>query len=244
MKGATAHMNTASPRDRLVEALRSPSQEMREKLDSLKRIGMELSNRADLVWHMLLQSMSGMGNNRGYERLILNEANYRKAAWAAMEALPKSERLAHLHSALAAATVRMSKQKSEWLIANFDRIEQMGGIAAALERMRSLRGRAEKLQFFRQFKGIGEKYGRNIWMDLCDPDFDDSIAIDDRLKKICALVGIPTADYALGEQAILDIAREARRTGWETDRLLFHFFDHFLAVVGSGGAPPSIDPLG
>jgi hypothetical protein len=65
MKGVILYMNTTSPRDRLVEALRNPPAPMREKLDSLKRIGKDLSNRIDLVWHMLLRSMSGMGNNRG-----------------------------------------------------------------------------------------------------------------------------------------------------------------------------------
>jgi hypothetical protein len=180
---------------------------------------------------MLLQSMSGMGNNRGYARLILNKANYRKVAWATVKALPRSERLSHMHSALSDATVRMPEQKARWLIDNFDTIERMGGIAAALKQKRNLKGRAEKLTFFRQFLGIGDKYGPNIWMDLCDPDFHNAIAIDVRLKKIYELLGIPTDDYERAEQAMLEIAREAGLTGWDLDRLLFHFSDHFLAAI-------------
>ena len=109
----------------------------------------------------------------------------------------------------------------------------MGGVAAALNRMRSLQGRMAKLAFFRQFVGIGDKYGRNIWMDLCDPDFRDSIAIDVRLQKMYPLLGVPTKNYELAEAAMLDIASEAGLTGWELDRLLFHFPDHFLAAVGT-----------
>ncbi len=71
--------------------------------------------------------------------LILNETNYGKAAWTTVQAVPRSQRMAHLHSALAAATVRMPEQKARWLIDNFDRIEQMGGIAAALGRIRNLK---------------------------------------------------------------------------------------------------------
>jgi hypothetical protein len=230
-------MNAISSRDNLIEALRNTPRSMREKLDSLKPIGQDLSNRADLVWHMLLQSMSGMGNNRGYARLILNEANYRKVAWETVKVLPKSKRLAHMKSGLAAATVRMPEQKARWLIDNFEKIEHMGGIEGALERMRSLKGRAEKTAFFRQFTGIGDKYGRNIWMDLCDPDFRDAIAIDVRLKKMYALLDIATGDYARAEQMMLDIAQNAGVTGWELDRLLFHFSDHFLAAVGVNVLP-------
>jgi hypothetical protein len=238
-EGSNGNMNTNLPRNKLVEALRNAPRRMREKLDSLKRMGEDLSNRPDLIWHMLLQSMSGMGNNRGYARLILNDTNYRMVAWATVEALPKSERLAHIHSALAAAAVRMPGRKARWLTDYFDKIEQMGGISKALEQMRSLKGREGKLPFFQLFAGIKDKYGRNIWMDLCDPDFRDAVAIDVRLKKMYAVLGIPTDDYARAEQAMLEIAREAGLTGWGLDRLLFHFSDHFLSVLGA--AAMSVD---
>ena len=88
------------------------------------------------------------------------------------------------------------------------------------------------MSFFMQFKGIGQKYGRNIWMDLCDIDFRDSIAIDSRITKICDLLGISTGIYSQAESELLAIARTAGLDGWSFDRLLFHFNDFFLSRLG------------
>jgi hypothetical protein len=230
-----------SPRNKLVAALCDIPHHMRVKLDSLQEIGAIISTRNDAVWYMLVQSMSGMGSNRGYDRLMLNKENFIKVSWATIKAIPRSELIAHIYSALSDATVRMPEQKAMWLASNFDRIEQMGGLAAALERKRALSGKSAKLEFFRQFIGIGEKYGRNIWMDLCDPDFRDSIAIDDRLKKIFKILGISTDNYLDAEQRMLEIAFETGMTGWELDRLLFHFSDHFIAAINDVEAKAQSD---
>jgi len=236
-------MKKDSLSDNLISALRNIPSYMREKIESLKDIGADLSKRNDIVWHMLVQSMSGMGNNRGYAKLILNKENYNKVSWETVERVPKDRRFTHIHSALTKATVRMPGQKASWLTRNFSQIEMMGGPAAARGRMRALQGRPAKLEFFKQFDGIGEKYGRNIWMDLCDPDFVDSIAIDTRLQKIYDGLGISTNNYSDAEQTMLGVARKAELTGWELDRLLFHFSEHFYEAIGIGPAPAVSTPV-
>lgn len=228
-------MPNASSREILVNSLRNLTPEMKEKLDSLRVVGEELLQREDIVWHILLQSLSGMGNNRGYDGLILNRDNYDKVKWETIYNLPEEDRLLHIESVLSDAVVRMPGQKAQWLDINFDRILQMGGIDSARKVMLKLKGRNEKSSFFQQFEGIGDKYGRNIWMDLCDPDFQDAIAIDVRLKKFYAILGISIDDYSYAEKEMLNIAEEANLTGWELDRLLFHFTDYFLAAIDNKG---------
>ena len=50
--------------------------------------------------------------------------------------------------------------------------------------MLALPSREEKLAFARSFDGIGEKNGRDIWMEIHDPAFRDAIAVDVRVKEI------------------------------------------------------------
>jgi hypothetical protein len=49
----------------LVAELKKLSPQMRNKLAELKETGANLPRRTDIVWHMLLQSMSGMGIHLG-----------------------------------------------------------------------------------------------------------------------------------------------------------------------------------
>src|SRR5262249_48818325 len=122
-------------------------------------------------------------------------------------------------------------QKARWLAANFDRIESMGGIEAANRRALDAPGRVAKLAFMLQFDGIGDKYARNIWMDVYDSDFHDAIAVDERVKKVTKALGYSFARYADHEQFYQELAQAAGLKPWELDRLLYHFNDEFLAAI-------------
>jgi hypothetical protein len=50
-------------------------------------------------------------------------------------------------------------------------------------------GRDGKIAFLKTFHGIGDKYARNILMDVYHREFRDSIAYDERLKKSPRLSG-------------------------------------------------------
>ena len=76
--------------------------------------------------------------------------------------------------------------------------------------------------------GIGEKYARNIWLDVYHPDFHNNVAIDDRIKKITQALGYSFGNYQDHEKFYLDIARESGINGWELDRLLYNYTDYFL----------------
>ena len=217
----------------LIEALSHLRPEWKDKLDSLRQIAQQLQAREDLVWHMIVQSLAGMGNNRGYFNLIENPINYRKISWLTVSSLSDADLVHELSGALSIAKVRMPEKKAEWLCVNYRKIQNMGGLVETRRKMDMLGGYEAKLLFFKQFKGIDEKYGRNIWMDLYDKDFRNSIAIDTRILKICELVGIRTQNYSQAEIALLDIAKEANREGWEVDRLLFHFREEFVALLNT-----------
>ena len=108
-----------SSRELLIDMLRNIPQHMKIKLECLREIGAIVSTRDDLVWYMLLQSMSGMGNNRGYKRLMLNAEKFYYLRWKTIKDLPQSERLDHITSVLSDTTVRRHEIKAKWLLKNF-----------------------------------------------------------------------------------------------------------------------------
>lgn len=86
----------------------------------------------------------------------------------------------------------------------------------------------------RQFEGIGEKYARNIWMDLYDRDFHYSIAYDLRLQKVAEALDRRFKSYSDAEAYFVGLAEKAERLPWDVDRLLYHFNDDALKAIERG----------
>lgn len=74
-------------------------------------------------------------------------------------------------------------------------------------------------------------------MDAYHPDFRDTIAIDLRIQKITEALGhsFKPNEYDEHERFYQEIAGEAGLRGWELDRLLYGYTDHFLAVISASG---------
>lgn len=184
--------------------------------------------RPDFVWYELLLSFSTMGNSRGKHGLIDNPENFSRVQFKALELLGSTEaRIKQLRAVLQAAKVRMPAKKAEWLSAAFDRIASMGGPLAAKEQLQKSDARKGMIQFWREFDGIGEKYSRNIMMDVYHPEFRDSIAIDARIKRISKAHGLSFKSYEDAEQFFLGIAKEVGIEGWELDRMMYRFGNEF-----------------
>lgn len=223
-------MNKEQKREKLVIALKSIPNYMQERLKNLKseKIGAE---RADFIWHYLLQSFSTMGNSRGHAGLILNKSNYNQVTYDVVKQLTESQRLERFDTVLRKAGVRMPSQKAKWLSENYKMIENMGGLEKCNKLIFSQKGSEEKMRFLTGFSGIGEKYSRNIFMDIYDSDFHYRIAIDDRIKQITSELGYAFDNYIEHEKFYLSIAHESGLNGWELDRLLYNYKDYFLDKI-------------
>ena len=220
--------------DKLAEFLMELPEKMKNKLEFLKKEGRELSSRDDFLWFILLQSFSTMGNSRGWQGLIGTESNYRRVAYDyVINKVDEPKRLIHFDAVLRDAKVRMPSKKAKWLASNLARIERYGGVAAANKIAFSRKDRAEKINFMKAFDGIGDKYARNIWMDIYDKDFHKSIAVDERIKNISQAIEVSFQNYDDHEQFYLNLARKVNLQGWELDRLMYNFNDEILAVINS-----------
>lgn len=220
-------------REKLIDLLKNPTQCMKMKLEKLKEEGQLGFSRKDFIWHYILQSFATWGRSKGFAGLIEDKNNYNKMSYEELMRFSDDDesRLKQIGETLKAANIRYSLRKSQFLLINYHLIEEMGGLEAAKHKSLEAEGKAAKFKFLCQFKGIGPKYARNIWMDVYHPDFHDSIAIDTRIKKISQILGCEFEKYNEHERFYLDIAKEANLQGWEVDRLLYNFNEHFLEGI-------------
>ena len=217
---------------RLLEFLKNLPLDMITKLENLKKEGKEQSEKDDFLWFILLQSFSTMGNSRGWYGLIDTPNNYNRIKYDyAINKVDKSNRLSHFDMVLRDAKVRMPSKKAEWLVSNLNRIEGYGGVEKANKIAFSKKGRTEKIRFMKAFDGVGDKYARNIWMDIYDNDFHESIAVDERIKNISEALCVSFTKYDEHEKFYLELAKKANIQGWELDRLMYNFNIEILEEI-------------
>jgi hypothetical protein len=113
-------------------------------------------------------------------------------------------------------------------------IVELGGSEEARRQALAQDGREGKVAFMQSFHGIGDKYARNIWMDVYHPDFRNAIAVDERIKRVADALGYSFKSYAEHERFYQEIAREAELEGWEVDRLLYNHQGEFLDIIEDG----------
>jgi hypothetical protein len=188
-------MERDTKRQALVEALKRLTPEEVDEMLGSREVDREALGRPDFVWHFLLQSFATMGNSRGWDVLMGKRDNYERVTFEALSALDRTERLRTLDEVLRAAKVRMPGKKAVWLDLNHEMIAEMGGPEVARRRALAQEGMEAKIGFMKRFHGIGDKYARNIWMDVRHPDFRNTIAVDERIKKVTRALGYAFKTY-------------------------------------------------
>jgi hypothetical protein len=219
--------NYSAIRHKLAGIARSLASEHKDRLDELKSSERHMK-RPDFLWHFLLQSFGTMGRAAGWAGLSKPE-NYNRITYEALAGLPTNERAAVAERACRDGKIRMPTIKAGYIAGCFEHVHRMGGPVAAQKQLLELRGRDAKIHFLKAFPGIGDKYARNILMDVYHPDFRDCIAVDARIKDLSRTLGLEFSSYAAHEQFYLDVAREAGLNGWELDRLIFNYLSEFRA---------------
>jgi thermostable 8-oxoguanine DNA glycosylase len=219
-------------RGKLSRVARSLAKLKRPLLESLKANHADLA-RDDFLWHYLLQSFATLGGVSGWDGLIGNDANYRKMSYEIFSDMAAPERLPHATELFTTAKVRYANRKAPNIVACFDKIHAMGGLLVAKETLLHQKGREGKIAFLKSFPGIGDKYARNIMMDVYHEDFRDSIAIDIRIQAISTQWELKFASYVDHESFYMGVAEAAQLNGWELDRLMFRFQTVFYPPIAA-----------
>ncbi len=215
---------------RLSVAVRKIAKDKRQEIDARKTTNHW--DNDDFIWEALLVSMATMGNSRG-ATLVSDPQLHDQVRWKAIENLSQPECHARLQNALREAKVRMPQKKAGWLVNNWRRIRDDGGPKKVKSALQQCAGRDAKIRFLDTFEGVGAKYARNMLMDVYHPDFHDSIAVDERIKKILKRIGVQFSRYEEAEKFLLRVAHDAGLNGWELDRLLYNHTEAVLQEVAT-----------
>lgn len=221
---------TATTRKKLASVAKVLALENKEDLDQWKSWHDQLA-RPDFLWHFLLQSFATMGGIAGSHGLIDNESNYSKVRYELLARLWPDARALQVEQTCRAAKIRWPAVKARYILGCFEKIKELGGPKAAKRTLLAQQGRDAKIRFLKTFPGIGDKYARNIMMDVYHEEFRDSIAIDIRIQAVSSAWGLSFRSYEEHESFYLAVAADAGLNGWELDRLMFAFTSKFLPRV-------------
>ncbi len=215
---------------KLSKVARALATDHSDRLEQLKAKQKDCA-RPDFLWHYLLQSFATMGGSTGWAGLIGNKANYDKVTFNVLRELRPAARERRVLTVCREAKVRWPERKTEYILSAFEKIRDLGGPRSASKALFAADGREAKMKFLKSFTGIGDKYARNMMMDVYHEDYRSSIAIDSRIKGLSAAWGLTFASYDEHERFYLSVATNAGLNGWEMDRLLYNFHDQFLSRV-------------
>ncbi|MCA9706402.1 MAG: hypothetical protein KDK70_11180 [Myxococcales bacterium] len=184
----------------------------------------------------MMLSFSTWGSSRGAKALE-DESVAEALAYSSIAAKSPGRRERHLLKWFEQAKFRYAPMKARYARENFDQIESMGGIEIVSRMALQRPGRAAKLRFVTGFKGIGDKYGRNLWMDVCDKDFMRSIAVDRRILNIAAALDVRWKTYDDLERFFIGVADALEITPWGLDRFLYKNCDGMLDRLRASASP-------
>lgn len=212
---------------RLIDAIRNRPPDFDVHINQQILISNQTRQRNDWLWHELLVSMATMGNSRGMK--LINDQNiYNRVSYQSLQQVILENRQQTILNALIESIVRRPVQKAEWLFRNYEFIISCGGLANLQTWILLIHGKKSKIKFMRLFDGIGDKYARNIFMDMYDQDFIESIAIDERIKDISELIEIDKLSYDDQENIYIEIAHDSGINPWHLDRLIYFNLPYFL----------------
>ena len=189
-------MPQSATEERLTEAVKRvlETTDAKQRIEKQKRTAEQRRERSDTLWFELILSMSTWQGSSGSD-LATEEEYYSEVTYNKLLRMPEKERVQHLKQVLLDAGVNMHKKKSRYISSHVNRIESMGGLDAAQQEFESKDGKNAKMNFLKQFKGIGDKYSRNIGMDLFHPDFRDTVALDTRIRNVTDELDIEFDSY-------------------------------------------------
>jgi len=163
--------------------------------------------------------------------LATDEEFYSQVTYEELLDIDEEDRIQHLKDVLLDAGVNMHERKSRYISSHIDQIESMGGLEAAQDEFGSRDGKEAKMDFLKQFKRIGDKYARNIGVDIFHPDFRDTIALDTRIGNVTDELDIEFESYEQEEKFYVAVADRLEITPWELDRILYRYTDEVIAKI-------------
>ncbi len=184
----------------------------------------------DFLWHSIYASF---GTWQGSKNRTEYMARYPQLTFPVLSQQPAQERQAVIRDLIGQPGIcpNMFRRKAKYLADNVGLMEgliatcNVTGEADLTRILLSSQGRDAKIRFLKKFKGVKDKYARNIMLDVYHPEFTDAaIAIDSRIGGVLQRHRLPTLrdlKYDVLEALLISIAHNMGLIAWEIDRLIY-----------------------
>jgi hypothetical protein len=190
--------------------------EQKHVLDGLKNTAGTFGAHPDWPWKGIILSGATRGGSARWPQV---ECRYEgELAWDKIFPLADTQR----HQRLLTVG-RFKNRTAECLEQVFAHLKAVGGPAGLRRRLSSMNA-SQIIGFWCSFREIGDKYARNIMMDIYDSRFRNGFfAIDSRIGALLKVLGYDgPPKYAAQEFFLNELAAELQIESWELDRLLYN----------------------
>ncbi|MEF2175795.1 MAG: hypothetical protein V3575_04960 [Candidatus Absconditabacteria bacterium] len=216
-------------KEKLIQIINEIPDDIYYRLDQLKLKGQGYLNREDFLWYCVVRIFAYIGNEKGYESFVDNEKLINIISYNSLKnVLDSDEFYGLLVSTFKQGKVELTEERAYQLIKNYELIDAMGGVEKAKEKALRARGVKGKLEFIKQFHGIGNRYGMKLRMDTYHEDFHDQMLITPQISSISKVMGF---DFENESQEIYFYKNISNITGlalWDLDRLINEYSNIFL----------------
>lgn len=107
-----------------------------------------------------------------------------------------------------------------------------GGPTTIRNQYRKLQTAEERIEFLKKVPGIGQKYARNIAMEVCDELVCNHFALDYRLKTLIRPFLRRNFSYREGEEFLRSVAARLHVDARTLDRTLYRNYDELKERLG------------
>jgi len=213
-------------RDKLIRVVLERWAVRRSELELLAEQSLVRADDPDWPWSGFILSFATMGGSDNWiNRIEPRKSDY---SWQRVCQMSASERAQAAHEL---ANPRRRHIVIPAFEACFQKFQFSGGPSGVRSEYLTYSTARERIAFLRSFQGIGDKYSRNIPMDIYDPLVRNHFAIDHRIKKIFEIINGHVPRYRFAEEWLNQLARDVGINAWYFDRLLYNDYDAILHAL-------------
>lgn len=203
---------SATEATRFAECVRPFLEASLEALEQERKGCIEFGAQPDWPWVGFVQSFATLGGSNNLNRIQARKSDFE---WNNVCALSDDDRKRLF---LELPNPRFRDRVASFVEQVFHRFRVAGGPAAI---RREYEAAGDRVAYLRTFPGIGEKYARNIPMDICDPVVTKRFALDHRLKRLLFQHLQRHFNYQEGEDFLNEVARLLGTDSSSLDRVLY-----------------------
>jgi hypothetical protein len=218
----------------LADILRPILDSYSNEIKKARNVAKANGKQPDWLWNGLISAFATNGGSNHYKNQIRPHRDLYR--WEAIERLSDAKRGERLRTVVNPRW-REKRDGTPWYSAHleqaFQRFKSAGGPEAILKEYKRCKKAPERILYLMSFKGIGQKYARDIPMDAYDTLFAKHFAVDARLKSILRRTGSYASRYEANEKYLQAVAQYLKVDCWDLDRTLYERRDEVMKKLGA-----------